>query len=998
MRMASERKQQQPAVGVAGNNQTFGGRRVTGMNLQNWRTLAMVIVVLVATSCATNQSPATVSTDGPPQVPILRLELGMHSSTGQQVGTDGQGRFIITCSLDKTARLWDASSGQLLRVYRVPSEADSSNGFLYACALSPDGSVAAMGGLDWEASVYLFDRQSGQMIKRLSGLGNTVFSLQFTPDGEYLAAVLGGKSGCAVWSCRDWSLVGTDENVGDSCYRLDFVRRDGAWTMATSSYDSKIRYYRLGDRLEKLLEYDCGTGAHPLGLSFNPDGSLLAVGYKDPPQVQVLSVSSKQMTLAYAPDLSNCSALSLSAVRFSSDGESLYAGGSWMAGGMAVLRMWGEGGKGPYHDVKPGGTDSILCAQAMPGGGLLIGGADPFWSILDVSGKVKTSVDAPIIAFWRENAFKLGPDARTISFNGKEGSSSTWSFDTATRSLALKAPSSDLKLADTKSLRIENWRNRYNPSLDGKPLLLDKNEVSRSLAIAPGSRQFVLGAAWSIYSFNKDGKQLWKTGIPDMTWSINVSSDGRLVVAALGDGTLRWYRLTDGQELLTLYPNPDGKRWVLWTPSGYYDASPGGEDLIGWQINNGMDAAADFFPAAHFRGTYYRPDVINLVLATLDEGRALSSANSESGRRQDSASILSRRPPIILITSPDQEGTFSASKFTMRYRLRTSADAPVTSIRALVDGRPMEGARGLNVVAASDTDQSLELDLPSRDCTVSLIAENKNGPSEAASVRLLWKGSAAAQEEFVIKPMLYVLSVGVSDYQKPEYRLTYAATDAHDFAALLNKGSPLYRGVQSKVLTDAQANKVDILDSLEWIQKQTTSKDIAVIFFSGHGINDSNGNYYYLPVEADVDRLKATGVPFSDIKNTVSSIAGKVLFFIDTCHSGNLMAGRRAAGAERDIVGVINELASTENGAVVFASSTGSQYSYEDPAWGNGAFTKALLEGLRGAAAYGQGGRVTVNMLDLYLSERVKQLTGGKQTPTTTKPPNVPDFPIALKD
>jgi uncharacterized caspase-like protein len=110
-----------------------------------------------------------------------------------------------------------------------------------------------------------------------------------------------------------------------------------------------------------------------------------------------------------------------------------------------------------------------------------------------------------------------------------------------------------------------------------------------------------------------------------------------------------------------------------------------------------------------------------------------------------------------------------------------------------------------------------------------------------------------------------------------------------------------------------------------------------------------------------------------------------------------MASGRKAVGAERDIVGIINELTSAENGAIVFASSTGNQYSYEDPAWGNGAFTKALLEGLGGAAIVGQGSRVTVNMLDLYLSERVKELTGGKQTPTTTKPPNVPDFPIAIK-
>jgi hypothetical protein len=55
-------------------------------------------------------------------------------------------------------------------------------------------------------------------------------------------------------------------------------------------------------------------------------------------------------------------------------------------------------------------------------------------------------------------------------------------------------------------------------------------------------------------------------------------------------------------------------------------------------------------------------------------------------------------------------------------------------------------------------------------------------------------------------------------------------------------------------------------------------------------------------------------------------------------------------------------------------------------------------EGLSGAATYGNAeGLVTVKRLDLYLSDRVRELTGGRQTPTTTTPPNVPDFPIAIK-
>jgi hypothetical protein len=36
-------------------------------------------------------------------------------------------------------------------------------------------------------------------------------------------------------------------------------------------------------------------------------------------------------------------------------------------------------------------------------------------------------------------------------------------------------------------------------------------------------------------------------------------------------------------------------------------------------------------------------------------------------------------------------------------------------------------------------------------------------------------------------------------------------------------------------------------------------------------------------------------------------------------------------------------------------------------------------------------------MLDLYISEKVKELTRGQQTPTTTKPQTIADFPVAVK-
>jgi hypothetical protein len=36
-------------------------------------------------------------------------------------------------------------------------------------------------------------------------------------------------------------------------------------------------------------------------------------------------------------------------------------------------------------------------------------------------------------------------------------------------------------------------------------------------------------------------------------------------------------------------------------------------------------------------------------------------------------------------------------------------------------------------------------------------------------------------------------------------------------------------------------------------------------------------------------------------------------------------------------------------------------------------------------------------MMDLYISERVKELTLGQQTPSTTKPQTIADFPVAVR-
>ena len=69
----------------------------------------------------------------------------------------------------------------------------------------------------------------------------------------------------------------------------------------------------------------------------------------------------------------------------------------------------------------------------------------------------------------------------------------------------------------------------------------------------------------------------------------------------------------------------------------------------------------------------------------------------------------------------------------------------------------------------------------------------------------------------------------------------------------------------------------------------------------------------------------------------------------------------------------------------------------ESPEWGHGAFTKVLLDGLQGAADVDNNGVISFKELDLYVTRGVKELTGGKQRPTTQIPDNLPDFPIYVR-
>lgn len=928
----------------------------------------------------------------PPAEPMLRIETGMHTAIIKRIAVDGLGRYLATASDDKTCRVWDIRTGEELRVLRPPI-GQGNEGRLYSVAMSPDGRYvfcAGWTGYAWDGShcVYIFERESGRLVRRLTGLPSVINHLAVSRDGAYLAAVL-GEGGVRVWRLSDLAMIGQDKAYAGESYGAAFDGRD---RLATTCYDGQIRLYQVADAgLTLQAKIPAADGHRPFSLAFSPDSSQLAVGFTDTTAVDLLDATT--LAKLASPNLAGVDNGNLASVAFTADGA-LLAGGRWLTDRGCPVRRFAPPNYATYQDFYTG-KSTVVTLCPLPDGGLAYGTVAPRWGVLRPDGTFGMT-RSPAIQDYQSTvrSFLIDRTGETVAYMASGPKRGLYRFALPGRDLRVLAASTpDLHPARTQApgITVTDWQGGRSPSLNGHPLPLKDFETAFSLAITPDARRFVLGTSWNVRAFSADGRPLWVTPVSDVAWAVNVSGDGRVAAAALGDGSIRWYRMEDGREILAYFPHADGRRWALWTATGYYDASPGGEDMIGWHVNNGPDRAADFFPASRFRDAYHRPDVVDLALRTLDDNRALAAANAARGGEVRTASILTARPPVVEILSPGSGQRFTRPDMTVKFAVRSPGGEDITAVRVLVDGaRAVEDHPHLAGRSFEPNVLSAKVTLPERDVVLSVVAENTNGPSAPATIRLKWAGRPNTPAQPTAK--LYVLAIGVGNYLDKSLALLFPAKDARDFANVLagQKGG-LYSDVKIRVLTDEQATKDAILNGLDWIERQTTQHDVAMIFLAGHGVNDKNGDYYFLPATVDLEHLRASGLPFMEVQKTIRNIAGKTLFFVDSCHAGSVMPGRRGMS---DLNGVINELASAGNGAVVFAASTGRQYSLEKPEWQNGAFTKALVEGLRGRADVRHTGRVTFKMLDLYISERVKELTHGEQTPTTGVPGTVEDFPI----
>jgi hypothetical protein len=316
---------------------------------------------------------------------------------------------------------------------------------------------------------------------------------------------------------------------------------------------------------------------------------------------------------------------------------------------------------------------------------------------------------------------------------------------------------------------------------------------------------------------------------------------------------------------------------------------------------------------------------------------------------------------------------------------------PIGDVKILLNGRPVTGRDLQRRAGDTDTSRSVEHEIeiePGRN-TVSVLATDRlskssSRPQEVVVVR------EGADTDGEPKPRAFVFAVGISKYADSRQNLEFAHIDAQSFAdAWRAQSGRLYDTVKTRVLIDRQATVAAIREGFDWISSSVTPKDYAVIFIAAHGISDPSKGYFIASHEVDPKRLLSTAIPDRDLIAVAEGMrCRRTLVFLDTCHAGGIENARRNAPEG------LQELTSDEVGAVMFGACMPRESSQEDPEWGHGAFTKALLEAFddRAIDSPPADGLLSMDEVQLHLGKRIPALTGKEQHPVVHRPPTIDNF------
>jgi len=988
----------------------------------------------------------------PSTTPQLRVVQEMHNAALGQTRADAAFSRLYTISLDKTLRIWRMADLQPLRTVYLPAE-PGLEGTPHGLAVSRDGKRAYVGGVTgwhWSraAHVYVIDADRGRIETKLGRFDNdAIISLDLSPDGKRLAVGL-ARGGVHVIDADSGAPLSSDTAYAAP---VTFVHFGPDGRLASTSEDGCVRVYGRDMALSFRSQYppvpagqpQC-TGSQLGGIRFSPDGKWLAFGVRYraeggryQPEVTLMDAA----TLAVRRTLRSTEAdqQSLCCVAWSPDSATLYVSGNvqgdtptpiYRVQGplTGAMERWNVG-RQQVSNMLPLPQGQIVLATTAPS--ITRVGADGH-VVIDRDGRPQHMLPNNI-DFYAQRAdlaaFRASADGQSLAFARGDASRLRVNIGAQNQLGVLGTEGLDDKalLPARRSgvARVETSTGIYayrDPTrVNGKPVALDREESVWSWAVHASQPLAALGTQWRLRLVDAQGKPLpaWENPpyLPATAFHTLITADGKKVLVALGDGTVRWYGVDSGRELLGLFVHTNGSDWVAWRGDGYYASSPHGDQYVGWLVNRGDQQSPDFYRAVQFERRLYRPDLVRVALRASTLAAVAAADQLADTLRQMAAPRVS----IEAITPGSEPGLLN---------VRLSAEStgqPINELGVYVDGVPVLRAAERRVSAAESQrfTRTVSARVSSAQSVIRVEAETERSLGIDESAPLAQPVAARARPG-----KLWLVVTGVSRFDSalaceaekdPKKsckvkitQLPNTTNDARELAAVLTRHTgKLFSSVSTVLLTEDSPDKptkATLVSRLQELEK-VNPEDTVLVFVASHGFtpDPASGEYYFVtkdatqqdllavftakpgqPVEA---RAAASLMSGTELHTLLKRVPGKRILVLDTCHSGS-------ADGRSDPFALAKRSASAQ--IAVLSASRGDEESYEIPqnaagtAPKHGAFTYALMEALSGKAAPAPGEAVTLQGAFKYVGPRVTELLkdvprkaprGVLQTPTLTANP-----------
>jgi len=475
--------------------------------------------------------------------------------------------------------------------------------------------------------------------------------------------------------------------------------------------------------------------------------------------------------------------------------------------------------------------------------------------------------------------------------------------------------------------------------------------------------------------------------------SVSFTKDGKRMITSSGDSTIRIWDLAvneatgemTGSEILKMIGFTNGE-WISITPEGYYVASPNGANYLNVKIGDKV------YGMNQYREIFRKPNVVAARLM----GRDLSLL----GVTEDIREISTGKPEIeilnqtlndaldtvtLWIVVTDEKENIRKLEFYLNDSLLGD-----DVLKVLGNSRNLRPeSTGISVIGNT---QRLVFQIPiplnQENNRIKIVAHNASGVFGEKTTEAFGKPQEGP-------PNLWILAIGINHYpherQKIFHSLNYAVDDAHAFVESFQKqagpGKP-YRTVNARIISDRSGilpTRENIINNLDFL-KNRSSNDIIMLFISCHGLNDDDGNFYFIP--RDFFTNPDESIPFKDaavssdyIRDTLWHARGKKMVFIDACHSGSFGGTNMRVDNSQLVSSLSNE------SIIIITASKGSELSYELPLKLHGAFTYCFLEGKNGKAVMPGEKEVYLFELFSYVRRNVpREVRQGPQNPWISFP------------